>query len=986
MKNLLTNNIFRLALLAGLALPAAAADVSTYLAVKGLNLLQTNAAAPVVLTNESPYQFVAEVLATETNSVTNATVKLPSNLVLPLANVAGAEQPADFVAASNFISKALLDAKFPGGTYTFAIRTLNTSSNSAALRLPADAYPPAPHIANWDDAQAIESDLPMVLRWDAISNGTASDLVLLDIEETNGATVLSTPGFFQPGALNGTNVAALIPAGDLAPDHVYAAQLLVIKSAVRNTNAVAGVTGVGGYFRQTKFPLVTLPEPVAGGRVQFSASAYTAGETDGAAVVTVTCVGERILPITVHLATSDGTAAAGTNYLGVNTTLKFYPDMSTTNVVVPILNDFKLTGNLTVNLALSGLTGNANLGGRSNAVLTIVDSQRAGAGTLQFSPTSNGVAEATATVNVTVKRTGGSTGAVGVQFHTLDGTAVAGTDYVATNGTLNFAANSTSQTIPIHIINNTLNETNASFYVALGATTGGAALGTNLFAKIVITDNDPGGVVSLASTGYTTNEGGGFFFVTVNRTGTGTLASNASVDFATADGTAQAGLDYVATNGTLTFGTNQSSRTIAIPILTNTNADGYGNFTFQISNPHFGATLGTNRLATLTIQHDTPCIAISNATYSVSEAGTNVAINLVRFGPLTTAAAVDFATVNGTAVSPTDYRGTNGTAQFPVNTRAVKITIPIVDNTIVQSNRTFNFVITTNAQGGVPLGSLTNATVTIVDNDLPGTIQFAATSFSALEGSNAAVKIVRTGGLASGVTVQFIMSGGTAVAGIDYSNKTQTVTFSAGQTNQVILVPLITDPLNVTVRTVNLTLTNATAGATLGVNTNAILNILNNPNAGAVPLNGPLFIAGTISGVAFAAPTSYCTLSSSQNSAFQLNAIWDTGTVSAPIQNQLMMTVFPRVLGKTTFNNSSPYDSGGYQWIPLTNPNLGRYWSAGGSNRLTPGATGTFILDAIDYTQKLASGRFTLHLGETTGGVAGAYKDVTGSFRVALIP
>ncbi len=970
-------------LTACVACSAVAANIQFYLAVKGLNLQQTNIASPVIVTNESPYEFLAEVMATDTNNVTNASVKLPSKKLLMLTNVADAESAADLVTQTNFISKKLLDAAFAAGAYTFAILTPN-GSNSATLKLPKDAYPSVPHIANWSDLQEIESELPCSIRWDAITNVGSGDFVLLDVEDTNGATIFSTPGFFQAGALNGTNASALIPAEALNPNSAYLAQLLVIKTGVRNTNAIGGVTGIGGYFDQTEFPLVTLPEPDSGGRVQFSSQNYSASKTDSNAVITVTRVGDESNTVSVDLTTSNGTALDGTNYLGVDMALTFAPGVTSTNIEIPILNDFKLTGSRTVNLTLNNLTGNAFFGSRSNAVLTIADSQKAGAGTLQFSPVSYTVAEATATVSLTVKRTGGTTGAAGVNFHTLNGTAMAGVDYVATNGTLIFPAGKSSLTIPVHI-NNNLNETNPVFYVALDASSGGAALGTNFLAQVTIVDNDSGGVVVLATTGYLTNESAGFFYVTVSRTGKGALASNASVDFTTTNGSALAGVDYAATNGTLTFGTKQSARRIAIPILANTNADGYQNFSFQIYNPQGGATIGTNRLDTFIIQRNTPCIVISNATYSVSEAATNAIINLVRFGSLLTPASVDFMTVDGSAISPANYRGTNGTANFPANVSTVKIAIPIVNSTTVQPDRSFNFIIT-NAVGGTPLGNVTNATVTILNDEFPGTIQFGATAFSAEEGSNAIVKITRTGGLASGVTVQFTMANGTAAAGTDYSNATQTVTFNAGVTNLSIGVPLYLNPLNTTARTVFLNLSSPTSGAALGANTNATLNILNNPAANAVPLNGPLFMKGTVGNAVFVVPVNYCTASSNPNLTFQLNAIWNTGTVNMPYQNLLTINIFPRVLGSLEFNDFSASCSAGFQFLPLTNPNAARTWSAGGQNVLTGGSYGIFTLDAIDYTQKLASGRFTIYMQETTGNVSGGGLNVTGSFRVSLTP
>ncbi len=59
--------------------------------------------------------------------------------------------------------------------------------------------------------------------------------------------------------------------------------------------------------------------------------------------------------------------------------------------------------------------------------------------TIQFSKTSYSVAEDAGTLSLTVLRLNDSSGAVTVDYATVDGTATAGLDYVATNGTLVFA-------------------------------------------------------------------------------------------------------------------------------------------------------------------------------------------------------------------------------------------------------------------------------------------------------------------------------------------------------------------------------------------------------------------------------------------------------------------------------------------------------------------------------------------------------------------
>jgi predicted GH43/DUF377 family glycosyl hydrolase len=107
-------------------------------------------------------------------------------------------------------------------------------------------------------------------------------------------------------------------------------------------------------------------------------------------------------------------------------------------------------------------------------------------GILQFSTAGITVSEYVGTVTVQVNRTGGSLGAVSVNYATTGGTATAGTDYTATNGTLNWAdGNTTPQTFPITITDDLLADNNETIVVSLSAPTGGAGTGGDLTITLV---------------------------------------------------------------------------------------------------------------------------------------------------------------------------------------------------------------------------------------------------------------------------------------------------------------------------------------------------------------------------------------------------------------------------------------------------------------------------------------------------------------------
>src|SRR5262249_58718770 len=95
--------------------------------------------------------------------------------------------------------------------------------------------------------------------------------------------------------------------------------------------------------------------------------------------------------------------------------------------------------NETVNIASTITTRGATLGSPNTAVLTIVDNETAPAGTLQLSSSPTRRSSDLGNATITVTRTGGSAGAVGVTFATSNGTATAGSDYKAGRPTVSFS-------------------------------------------------------------------------------------------------------------------------------------------------------------------------------------------------------------------------------------------------------------------------------------------------------------------------------------------------------------------------------------------------------------------------------------------------------------------------------------------------------------------------------------------------------------------
>ena len=152
---------------------------------------------------------------------------------------------------------------------------------------------------------------------------------------------------------------------------------------------------------------------------------------------------------------------------------------------------------------------------------------------------------------------------VSVDFATADGSAVAGVDFVATNGTAVFAPGVTNQTITVAVIGNFNYELDKSFQVNLSNPTNAAIDISPATGTILNDDSKP----TISAPAVSVPEGNGYTnTITFSLSLSAASVESISVDFFTSDGTALAGTDYAATNGSITFDPGVTNRTITMAI------------------------------------------------------------------------------------------------------------------------------------------------------------------------------------------------------------------------------------------------------------------------------------------------------------------------------------------------------------------------------------------------------------------------------------
>jgi len=597
------------------------------------------------------------------------------------------------------------------------------------------------------------------------------------------------------------------------------------------------------------------------GQLQFANAVYSVDENGASVQVTVTRTGGSDGEVDVDYATTDGSATAGSDYTATSGTLNFSAAQVSRTITIPVLDDVVYEGDEMFTVGLSNPGGGATLGTPVTTTVTITeDDTPPSAGTLQFSGADFGVTENAGPAVITVTRTGGSDGAVSVDYATSDGSASAGNDYTVASGTLNFADGQLNDTFNVAILDDQDYEGDETLTLSLSNAMNGATLGNPVNATLTINENDPvppAGSLQFSAATYMVGESGPVLTATVTRTG-GSFGE-VTVDYATADNSATAGSDYTDTSGTLTFADGELTMTFNVPITDDSNYEGDETFVLNLSSVTGGAFAGAPMSANVTITENDPVPAagslqFSGPSYPVNEGGTEILVTVTRTGGSSGAVTVDFATSNGSAAAGSDYAATSGMLSFADSVTSRTFSVSIIDDAVYEGNESFT-VSLSNATNGASLGNPAVATVTIQENDPPpsaGSLQFSGASYSVPEdGGSTLVTVTRTGGSAGAVVVNYASADGSATAGSDYAASSGTLSFANGEISRSFSVTVLDDQDYEGDETVSLSLSGPTNGAVLGNPSDATLTITENdspPSAGSLQFSGAAYSVGEAAG------------------------------------------------------------------------------------------------------------------------------------------
>ena len=414
----------------------------------------------------------------------------------------------------------------------------------------------------------------------------------------------------------------------------------------------------------------------------------------------------------------------------------------------------------------------------------------------------------------TVRLSAPSTTAVSLAYATAPGSAAAGTDFEARSGTLIFAPGETTKTVTVVVKGDAAVEANETFSLVLSGAVGATLVGTGATATIV---NDDATIVTPPAATVTdaavTEDARGsvqaIFTVSLTRPADGPV----SLRYATRDGTAIAGADYVAASGTIAFAAGETSKTIAVAVQDDQAVEGDEAFALVLSDAA-GASIGRGTGTATIRDNDAPPPPTPPATGAVSyavasdwgngfTAEVQVTASASRLDGWTVAFDAGFSITNLWNAEIVSHVGTHYVIRNAAWNGAVAPsgTVSFGFQASTSSGHDVSQLVLAAAGGtggALPALSIADATVT------EGNAGSASESFT-VSLSHAAT---------TAVTVGFATASGSAVAGADFVAATGTITFNPGEVSKVLTVAVLGDTVQEATETYGITLS-AASGATI---------------------------------------------------------------------------------------------------------------------------------------------------------------------------
>ena len=523
------------------------------------------------------------------------------------------------------------------------------------------------------------------------------------------------------------------------------------------------------------------------------------------AIFTVTLDAASTSTVTVDYATSDGTAAAGSDYTAASGTLTFSPGDTTARVGVLTTRDSD-TGDETFQMRLSGATG-ADLDDDTGvgtiqpvvgSALSIADASGPENAVMKFDVTLSPAAAQTVTVDYATRQ------------RSVPGAATEGSDYQSKSGTLTFAAGDTAKTVDVAIEDDNVNEHDETFLVELSNPSGaavvdGTAVGT-IDGNLACADRRSSSTDKLPTasvTGARADEDDGKMDMTV--TVTGAMCQDYTFQFEVKSDT-RPGRSSATTDAdfrqpkTVTLAAGQTSVGFSALLIDDDVVEGDETFKLRVWSKRLP---GLRNLAAdvevhpTIVDDDTAELQLpADGTVLVGEGGwLSFVIRLDQAS--NTDVTFDYATSDGSspaAAEGDDYEEASGTATIPAGDLSVTVAVRTLQDTLDEHDENVDLTVS-NLSGATADPDGDTAVGVITDDDAAPAVSVG--DATAVEGDKLQFEVTLDAPSGRKVTVKRQTHDGSAVAADphnDYDALTLgTVAIAAGATSQTVEVQTSTD-------------------------------------------------------------------------------------------------------------------------------------------------------------------------------------------------
>lgn len=393
--------------------------------------------------------------------------------------------------------------------------------------------------------------------------------VVVTLENSDGAAVASTTtdsqGFYEfvdvtPGT--GYFVNFSVPSG-------YTISQQVLDATAGNENVASPLTGDTPTFTVTALTENYFENAGAYQQtITITSFVSVLRPHSGVApmVFTVTLSPAPLFPVDVPYATQDGSATvANDDYIPTSGTLVFPAGTSQETITVDAVGNLVIENNVSYYVDITVPGGYVPAPGGTTVGTGLIENDNFPVATVTGPAAQLRSASTTLTYPFTIGLSATAPFEVDVNYSTVDFTAVAGVDYVTASGTLAFPPGTTSEVIDVTVLAGTNRELNKTFQMEitqpLPVT---ATIGTPSVADGVILTNAPPAIS--ANNAEVTESPVGIAYLPFTVSVSPSLTGTVTVNYATANGTAQAGIDYVAESGTLTFAPGRIVDTVFVPV------------------------------------------------------------------------------------------------------------------------------------------------------------------------------------------------------------------------------------------------------------------------------------------------------------------------------------------------------------------------------------------------------------------------------------